>query len=114
MAEPRLTGFKCKKCSWIAYPRRLICSSCRGKDFVEVPLGEEGRIVTFTRLWAIPEGVDRSPLTLAIVEFDHNVMVTGQVLSEEAKIGAKVRPVWGHLRKVRGKDVQGFRFQRLI
>jgi uncharacterized OB-fold protein len=77
-------------------------------------LGEEGRIVTFTRLWAIPDGIEQSPLTLAIVEFNDKVRVTGQIQSEDAvSIGDRVRPVWEHIRKVRGKDIQGFRFQRL-
>ena len=112
MAESRLIGFKCKKCGAVAYPKRLICSSCRGKDFGEHPLSDEGKVMTFTKLWAIPEGIEQLPLTLAIVEFDGGVRVTGQVLSQEVKIGDKVRPVWGHIRKIRGKDIQGFRFER--
>jgi uncharacterized OB-fold protein len=113
MAENRLIGYKCKKCGAATYPKRLICPSCKGKDFVELPLGDEGRIVTFTKLWAVPEGIEQLPLTLAIAEFNDKVRVTGQVLSEEVKIGDRVRPVWGHIRKIRGKDVQGFRFERL-
>jgi len=113
MAENRLVGFKCKKCGTIVYPKRLLCSSCKGKDFEEHPLGDEGRIVTFTKLWAIPEGIEQLPLTLAIVELDGKVRVTGQVLSEEIKIGDKVRPVWGHIRRIRGKEIQGFRFEPL-
>lgn len=113
MAERRLVGYKCKRCGTVAYPRRFLCSSCRGKDFEEYPLGDEGKIVTFTKLWAIPEGIEQIPLTLAIVEFEGKVRVTGQVLSEEVKTGDRVRPVWGHVRKIRGKEVQGFRFELL-
>jgi len=111
MAEDKLTGFKCKKCGTIAYPKRFLCSSCKGRDFDEQPLGDEGRVVTFTKLWAIPEGIEQLPLTLAIIEFDGKVRVTGQVLSEEVETGDRVRPVWGHIRKVRGKEIQGFRFE---
>jgi hypothetical protein len=112
MNENKLMGFKCKKCSAIAYPKRFMCSSCKGRDFEEYPLNGEGRIVTFTKLWAIPEGIEQLPLTLAIVEFG-KVRVTGQVLDDEIKIGDKVRPVWGHVRKIRGKEIQGFRFKRV-
>jgi len=113
MVEDRLIGFKCKKCGAIAHSRRMVCSSCKGRDFEEYPLGDEGKVVTFTKLWAIPEGIEQLPLTLAIVEFDGNVRVTGQVLDEDIKTGDKVRPVWGNIRKIRGKEVQGFRFQRV-
>jgi len=113
MSENTLVGFKCKKCGTVAYPKRFLCPSCKAKDFEEYPLGDEGRVVTFTKLWAIPEGIERLPLTLAIVEFDGKVRVTGQVLSDEIKTGDKVRPVWGHVRNIRGKEIQGFRFERV-
>jgi len=113
MAQDKLTGFKCKRCGTIAYPRRFLCSSCKGKNFEECPLPDDGKIVTFTKLWAIPEGIEQLPLTLAIVEFDNQVRITGQVLNEEISIGDRVRPVWGHIRKIRGKEIQGFRFERL-
>jgi len=111
MNERKLMGLKCKKCGTIAYPKRFLCSSCKGKDFEEYPLGDEGRVVTFTKLWAIPEGIEQLPLTLAIVEFDGKVRVTGQVLNEEIKMGDRVRPVWGYIRKIKGKEIEGFRFQ---
>ena len=111
MSEQDLVAFKCKKCGKISYPKRLLCPSCRGKEFDHYPLTGEGRIVTFTKLWAIPEGIEQSPLTLAIIEFDGKVRVTGQVLSEEIRTGDRVRPVWGHIRKIRGREIQGFRFE---
>jgi uncharacterized OB-fold protein len=113
MAQNRLVAFKCKKCGTIAYPKRLLCSSCKGKEFEEYHLTNDGKIVTFTKLWAIPEGIEQLPLTLAIIEFGGKVRVTGQVLNEEIKIGDRVSPVWGHIRKIRGKEIQGFRFERL-
>ena len=113
MAESKLIGFKCKKCGTIAYPKRFLCASCKGRDFEEHPLGDESKVVTFTKLWAIPEGIEQLPLTLAIVEFEGGVRVTGQILSEEIKTGDKVRPVWGHIRKIRGRDTEGFRFERV-
>jgi uncharacterized OB-fold protein len=112
MSESNLIAFKCKNCDTITYPKRLVCPSCKGKEFEEYPLPDEGKIMTFTRLWAIPEGVERLPLTLAIVDFDGKVRITGQVLSEDIKTGDRVRPVWGHIRKIRGREIQGFRFER--
>ncbi len=73
----------------------------------------ESKVVTFTKLWAIPEGIEQLPLTLAIIEFEDKVRVTGQVLSEEIRAGDGVRPVWEHVRKIRGREVEGFRFERI-
>ncbi len=111
MAENRFVAFRCKKCGEVVYPKRLVCPSCRGRDFDEQALSGEGKVITYTKLWTIPEGIETLPLTLAIVEFDGKVRVTGQVLSEELKVGDRVHPVWGPIRKIRGKEVEGFRFQ---
>ena len=113
MVANGLIGFRCKRCGAVVYPKRFRCPSCKAIDFDEHPLGEEGRVVTFTRLWAIPEGIEKLPLTLAIIEFDGKVRVTGQVLSEEIRTGDRVHPVWGHIRKIRGKEIQGFRFETM-
>jgi len=113
MSENRFMAYKCKKCGAIVYPKRYLCSECKGRNFEEYPLGGEGKVLTYTKLWAIPEGIEQLPLTLAIVEFDGKVRVTGQILSEEVKTGDRVRPVWGHIRKVKGKEIQGFRFERI-
>ena len=111
--ENELRGYKCKKCGTITYPKRSLCGSCRGIDFEECSLGEEGKILTFTKLWAIPEGIEQLPLTLAIVEFLGKVRVTGQVIDGDVKIGDRVRAVWGNIRKIKGKQIQGYKFQRI-
>ncbi len=109
MTEAEPVGFKCRKCSTVVYPKRFVCPSCKGKDFDEQVLGDQGTVVTYTKLWTIPEGIQQLPLTLAIVEFEGGVRVTGQVLGE-VHVGARVRPVWGHVRRIQGRDVEGFRF----
>ncbi len=110
MAEAGLVGFKCRKCGAVVYPKRFVCPSCKGKEFEEHALGDQGRVVTYTKLWTIPEGIEQLPLTLAIVEFEGKVRVTGQVLGE-VNVGDSVRPVWGHIRRIQGQDVEGFRFE---
>lgn len=113
MAENRFIVFKCKKCSTMAYPKRFLCTSCKGRDFEEYPLNEPARVVTYTHLWAVPEGIDRLPLTLAIAEFPDHLRVTGQITTGEIKTGDRVRPVWGQIREIRGRQIEGFRFDRL-
>lgn len=76
-----------------------------GKDFDHHPLTSEGKVIRFTRLWAIPEGIEQLPLTIAIVEFDGKVRVTAQVLGEEIRTRDRVRPIWGQIRKIKGREV---------
>ena len=60
----KMVGFKCKKCGKIMYPKHARCTGCRSTDFEEVPLGEECTLVTYTKLYAVPLGVDQVPLAL--------------------------------------------------
>lgn len=108
----RLLGFTCKKCGKMMFPRRPVCPACKGRDIGELELGDqEALLVTFTRLWAVPEGIQVLPLTLGIVEFQNGIRMTAPMVGEDVTIGSKVRPVWGCIRKVDGKEVFGFKFQ---
>jgi uncharacterized OB-fold protein len=85
--------------------------SCRGTEFEEVELGEEAKLITYTKLYAVPQGIDMPPLTLGIVDFGNNVRALSQIMTDEPKLGMKLRPVWGKLRKIGGKDIYGFKFE---
>ena len=111
MSEKQLTAVKCDRCGSIAYPRRPVCLNCRGKSFTQIEIVGEGTVLTFTHLYAIPEGIEQTPLTLGIVEFKNGVRVTGQIENRDVKTGDKVRPVWGHLRRKGESEVYGFKFK---
>ena len=112
MSEKQLVGTKCNSCGKIMYPKRVVCSNCRARDLADVQIGDEGRLLTYTYLYATPEGIDQMPLVLGIVEFDNGVRVTGQIEDREVKIGDRLLPIWGLLRKGRaGKEVYGFKFK---
>ena len=103
-------AYRCLKCGRISYPRHVRCPSCGHREFDEVEVKGNGRVLTYTKLYAVPKGVDKIPLLLCIVEFENGVRMTGQ-LTDEAEVGSEVRPVWTRLRKVRGRDVYGFAFE---
>ncbi len=105
--------FKCEKCGKRTYLKHAICPSCKGRIFKKNHLEEIGTIITFTQLYATSEGIEEMPLVLGILEFGDAVRVTGQILNQDVKIGDKVRPVWGKIRKAQGKDVFGFRFETI-
>ncbi len=109
--EHKFVGFKCKSCSRVMYPKHDRCLSCKGTEFEEVELGDEAKLITYTKLYAIPEGIEMPPLTLGIVDFGNNVRALGQITTDEPKIGMRLRPVWGKLRKIGGKEIFGFKFE---
>jgi len=39
------------------------------------------------------------------------VRALGQIMTDEPKIGMKLRPVWGKLRKIGEKEIFGFKFE---
>ncbi len=103
--------FKCEKCGNKTYLKHALCSSCKGTSFQKVPLEGTGTIITYTPLYATPEGIEEMPLVLGIVEFKDGVRVTGQLSGQNVRTGAKVQPIWGKIRKIQGKDIFGFRFE---
>ncbi len=92
------------------YPRHDRCLSCKGIDFEEVELAKEGTLLTYTKLYALPEGIEMPPLVLGIADFG-GVRVLGQLMADDPKIGMRLRPVWGKLRKLKGKEICGFKFE---
>jgi len=106
----RFVGFRCKSCGRVMYPRHDRCLSCRGTEFEEVELAEEGTLLTYTKVYALPEGIEMPPLTLGIADFG-GVRALGQVATDDPKIGMRLRPVWGKLRKLKGEDIYGFKFE---
>ncbi|MGQ9787761.1 MAG: Zn-ribbon domain-containing OB-fold protein [Candidatus Hadarchaeaceae archaeon] len=110
MVEQKFVGYKCRSCGWVMNPKHDRCLNCKGKDFDEVELPKTGKLVTYTKLYALPRGIELPPLTLGIVDFGV-VKVLGQLTTDEPKIGMLLRPVWGKIRKLNDKDIYGFRFE---
>lgn len=112
MSEKQLLGFKCNNCKNKIYPERPVCPKCKKREFSKFELNSVGSVITYTKLYVVPEGVEVKPLTLGVMGFD-GVKVTGQLIGEGIKTGDKVQPIWGELRKSRGKEVYGFKFKKI-
>lgn len=110
----RMMGVKCKKCGKIFYPKRARCINCKSKELEDIEMGDKCKLVTYTKLYAIPMGIKQIPLPLGIVEFENGARALGQITAEELEIGMNLRPVWGPLRKIRGKEVYGFEFEPVV
>jgi uncharacterized OB-fold protein len=90
----RLEAGKCKSCGYIAFPPRLVCPECGNKDFENITLRPEGKILTFTIVHtAADEFVTETPYAVGIIETDDGARLTAQIVDckpDEIEIGKKV------------------------
>ena len=96
MRKPIL-GYKCKKCGHVMYPYRSRCAACHetvfeGNDIVfdTVPLPQDGELLTYTDVYALPPEFDVVKLTLGIVQLEGGQRMTGQLRIAAPTIGMKV------------------------
>lgn len=99
---------RCVHCGTLTYPIHMVCHSCGSKESEEAELGE-GTLLTYTVVHVPPPGVS-PPLRLGIVEFEGGVRALGQ-LAEDVEVGSKVRAEWAVVRRVDGREYEGFRFR---
>ena len=101
---------KCRKCGKLSYPTHFYCPACRGTQFDPVPVQGEGKLVTWTRVYALPLDYAELYITLGIVELDMGVRATGRLEIAEPKTGTRVRAHIGKVREINGKDITGLVF----
>ncbi len=88
-------------CDIIYFPPRVICQKCGRSKLSDVPLPENGRILSYTTIHIAPNGFS-APYTIAIVDVG-GVMITAQIDGDKNRIktGADVRAVF---RKISESD----------
>lgn len=91
----RLEAGRCKDCGKIHFPPRLVCASCKGREFEKHMLSNEGKVVTYTIIRVPPAPFkDQSPYAVGIIELSEGVKLMAQIADcsfEDLKIGKKVR-----------------------
>jgi len=80
----KLTGVRCNDCSKKFYPPVQICSKCHTTNLRKYKFKEEGRLITWSTIYAAPNGFeDYLPYIVGIVELEDGERVTSQLV--EAK-----------------------------
>jgi len=91
----RLEAGKCNKCGYIAFPPRLICPVCKGREFGTIKLKDEGELLTYTVIHVGPSAFsDQTPYALGIIKLDDGVNITAQLADvdiNQIKTGARYR-----------------------
>ncbi len=94
----------------LSYPTHFYCPACKGKKFEPLAIEGEGKLLTWTRVYALPLDYDDLYITLGIVEMDMGVRVTGRLEIAEPAIGARVRAGVGTVREIGAKEIAGLVF----
>ncbi len=91
----RLEAGECRNCGYVAFPPRLVCPACQGRQFETIRLADAGKILTYTTIRVPPQPfVDQAPYAVGIVELDDGVKLMGQIVDcdfEELKTGRRVK-----------------------
>ncbi len=85
----------CPKCGAVWYPVPMVCSCgfsplLHDLDWERRALSDHGRLVTWTRLKAVPEGIEKESLTLGMVELSDGVHLVGQLDLDQPASGMHV------------------------
>jgi len=103
-------GAKCTSCGTVNYPTRAVCRNCRNETFEPVEIGGEGKLLTYTDVYALAIDYETRYLRLAIVELDDGIRVTGQLLDDDPKLGKRVKTTIGVVRDPGEAPIQGLQF----
>ncbi|PIW70244.1 MAG: transcriptional regulator [Ignavibacteriales bacterium CG12_big_fil_rev_8_21_14_0_65_30_8] len=103
----RLEASKCK-CGKINFPLRLVCPSCKSREFETITLSDEGKILTYTIIRVASDIFSReTPYAVAIIETKDGGKLTAMIADsnlDDVKIGKKVRL---EFRKIQDEGVSG-------
>lgn len=108
-----MNGYRCNSCGKLHHPARLVCDKCSAREFETVELVGEGELLTHTRLFNLPVGINKDFLDFGVVALDAGVCVTGQLDVEgEIKTGMKLTVTEGVIREIHDTEYVGFIFKK--
>lgn len=115
---PEILGYKCLTCGAIHYPAPMICSKCStrrdpvtGKKWETFTMGGPVTLLTWTRVWNLPEGYNVKYLLFGIVEFENGLRASGRLRVDDPKIGMKLNARVEESDERPGKPVKVFVFE---
>lgn len=106
-----LYAYRCKTCGELHHPKHYVCRKCGATDFDEVPLTGKAEVLTWTKVYNLPEGYMKPYLCFCIAQFENGLAVSGQINSDYPAIGMEVEAEVGIVKEAVGRDYYGFIFK---
>jgi uncharacterized OB-fold protein len=94
---PKIMAYRCLTCGTAYYPAPMVCGKCSarrdpvtGKGWEAFGLEGSCQLLTWTRVWNLPEGYTKKYLLFGIVQFENGLRASGQLEVEDPKTGMKL------------------------
>ena len=111
--EQEMYAYKCTVCGTLHHPKHYVCKNCVNREFEEVPLAGEVTLVTYTKVYNLPEGYMKPYMGFGIVKFTNGLVVSGQLEVENPEIGMELISTVGVVKEGIGRDHYGFIFKKI-
>ncbi len=115
---PEILGYRCSKCGSIYYPAPMICAKCSsrrdpvtGRHWETFPLEGPVTLLSWTRVWNLPDGYNVKFLLFGLAEFDNGLRAAGRVGVAEPAVGMKLNSRVEESDERPGKPVNIFVFE---
>jgi uncharacterized OB-fold protein len=115
---PEILGYRCAKCGSIYYPAPMICAKCSsrrdpvtGRHWETFPLEGPVKLLSWTRVWNLPDGYNVKYLLFGIVEFGNGLRAAGRIGVAEPTIGMTLNSRVEESDERPGKPVNVFVFE---
>jgi uncharacterized OB-fold protein len=116
VSEIKITGYKCKACGRVHYPKHEQCLTCKGREFEPLAPAGNARLLAYTQIYNLPWGFDERFLIIGVGEFENGIKAMGQIKAdslEKIRTGMELRPSWEPVRHQYGDPVYGLKFEPL-
>ena len=117
--EPKISAYRCKQCGTLYYPAPMVCKKCNcrrdpvtDKGWEVFDLEGSCTLLSWTRLWNLPEGYTKKNLMFGIVEFENGLRASGQLEVEDPQSGMKLNAEVVESDERPGKPVKVFVFRQ--
>ena len=102
----QLYAYKCNKCGKLHHPHYIVCQNpaCESREFTPEVLEGKCKLLTWTRVYNLPEGYMKPWLNFGIVQFENGVTAMGQIGFDDIVNGMEV------VKEGVGQDQYGFVF----
>ncbi|MBN1249550.1 MAG: hypothetical protein JXC32_17950 [Anaerolineae bacterium] len=116
MTEIEITGYKCKSCGRIHYPKHEQCLDCKHREFEPVAPEGNAKLLAYTQIFNLPWGFDERFLIIGVGEFENGLKAMGQIKADslkKLKPGMKLKASWAPVRMEAGGPVYGVVYEPL-
>ncbi|MBU1078301.1 MAG: DNA-binding protein [Spirochaetes bacterium] len=117
--EEQVFAFRCPSCKKVHYPAPMICDKCNTRrdpsnvyfsEWEKIPLQGECTLLSWTKVYALPEGYEVPYLLFGIVEFQNKIRASGRLSIERPETGMKLNARVDVVKKRGDKEIHGLIF----